>query len=187
MTLIALVRHGQTEWNREGRLQGLSDIPLNDTGRAQAAAAAEALRGGDWELLVASPLVRARETAEIIGSALGLGEPAVRPDLRERAYGDAEGMRLEEYWERYPGGVEIPGAETDEEVVARARRELRAIADDAEGRPVIAVAHGGLIARLLRDVTGGRLPRTGERIGNGSQQVIEVAGSDLRVVSYSGS
>ncbi|MTE23636.1 histidine phosphatase family protein [Microbacterium sp. ZXX196] len=186
MTIIALVRHGQTDWNRDGRIQGRSDIPLNDTGRAQARAAAAALRGGDYARLVASPLSRAAETAEIIGASLGLGAPAVDARLRERAYGEAEGMQQAEYLERFPGGIAIPGAETDDEVVQRALDVVADLAAESED-PLIAVTHGGLISRLLRHVSDGRYPRAGERIGNGSQQVIEVTGSGIRVVSYIGS
>ncbi|WP_197517297.1 histidine phosphatase family protein [Microbacterium karelineae] len=187
MTIIALVRHGETEWNREGRVQGHSDIPLNDTGRTQAHAAAAALRGGDYARLYASPLLRAQETAEIIGRAIGLGEPALRGGLRERGYGVAEGMFATEYWERFPGGVDVPEAETNEEVLDRALATLREIADEAGDAPAIAVAHGGLISRVLRHASEGRLPRAGERIANGSQQIIELTGSDLRVIGYNGS
>lgn len=187
MTIIALVRHGQTEWNREGRVQGHSDIPLNDTGRAQAAAAGAALRGGDWVHLWASPLSRARETAEIIGGALGLGEPSLHPGLRERGYGEAEGMLAAEYWERYPGGEDVPGAETSDEVLTRALDALRAIARAAGDEPAVAVAHGGLIGRVLRHASDGRYPVPGERIENGSQQILEVTGDDVRVLTYAGS
>ncbi|WP_308291533.1 histidine phosphatase family protein [Microbacterium sp. G2-8] len=184
MTIIALVRHGETEWNREGRVQGHSDIPLNDTGRAQAQGAAEALRGGDYARIVASPLLRARETAEIIGRAIGLTAPALYDGLKERGYGEAEGMHAAEYWERYPGGVDVPGAETNDEVLARALDTLARIA--ADGTPAIAVAHGGLISRVLRHASDGRYPRAGERIGNGSQQILDVTDDGIRVIGYSG-
>ncbi|WP_110589188.1 histidine phosphatase family protein [Microbacterium suaedae] len=187
MTIIALVRHGETEWNREGRVQGHSDIPLNDTGRVQAHAAAEALRGGEYARLFSSPLLRAKETAEIIGRTIGLGEPTMRDGLRERRYGVAEGMFATEYWERFPGGDDVPDAETNEEVLARALATLRGIADESGDDPAIAVAHGGVIGRVLRHASDGRLPRSGERIGNGSQQILEISGSELRVLGYNGS
>ena len=81
----AFLRHGQTEWNREGRMQGTSDIPLNDTGRAQAREAAEHLGHGDWDEIVSSPLVRARETAEIVAAELGLELGPAYPEFVERA------------------------------------------------------------------------------------------------------
>ena len=87
---IALVRHGQTAWNFERRLQGTTDIPLNDTGREQAATVAPRLTG-TWDVVVSSPLGRARETAQIIADALGLELGGTYPDVVERHYGDAEG------------------------------------------------------------------------------------------------
>ncbi|MBP2435827.1 histidine phosphatase family protein [Microbacterium amylolyticum] len=187
MTVIALLRHGQTEWNRARRVQGRSDIPLNETGRAQAAAAAEALRGGEYTRITASPLLRAKETAEIIGQSLGLGEPALFDGLMERCYGEAEGMDVSTYWETYAGGKVVPGAETDDEVLARA---VQTLIDIAAGGPedehVIAVAHGGLIRRVLEHASDGRYPLPNERIENGSQQIIEVTGSEFRVLSYVG-
>ncbi|WP_029149690.1 histidine phosphatase family protein [Microbacterium indicum] len=185
MTVIALVRHGETEWNRLGKVQGSSDIPLNDTGRAQAAGAAAALRGGEYELLVASPLSRARETAEIIGSALGLGAPELVPDLRERGYGDAEGMAVGEWTALWPGGA-VPGIEPREDVVARSARALHEIAERAGERPVIAVAHGAVISSLLRAVSDEQYPLRGERIGNASQQILDVTPDGMRVLSYIG-
>lgn len=186
MTLIALVRHGETEWNRLGRVQGHSDIPLNDTGRAQAAGAGEALRGGDYRRLFASPLDRAKETAEIIGRATGLGEPVLHAGLKERMYGEAEGMTALDYWSTYPDR-NAPGSETSNELQARALATLEEIADTAGPDPVIAVAHGGLISTILRYASDGALPREGEHVGNGSQQIVEVTGSDVRVIGYTGS
>ena len=91
MTRFFLVRHGETEWNRERRIQGVSDIPLNDTGRAQAAALGDILVGHNFDLIVSSPLSRADETARIIAQRLGMPAPITVPDLIERNYGEAEG------------------------------------------------------------------------------------------------
>jgi len=186
VTLIALVRHGETEWNRLGRVQGHSDIPLNDTGRAQAAGAGEALRGGDYRGLYASPLDRAKETAEIIGRATGLGEPVLHAGLKERLYGEAEGMTALDYWSTYPDR-NAPGSESSIELQERALAALAEIAEEAGADPVIAVAHGGLISTILRYASGGSLPREGEHVGNGSQQIVEVIGPDVRVIGYNGS
>lgn len=187
MTLIALVRHGETDWNRAGRVQGHSDIPLNDTGRAQAAAAGEALRGGEYTHLFASPLARAKETAEIIGRTIGLGDPQLRGGLRERNYGAAEGLLVADFWQRFPGGRDVPDAETVDDLRERAFATLEEIADVAGDGPVVAVAHGGLIGQILRHITDGELPRPDERIGNGSQQIIELTSAGARVIGYHGS
>ena len=70
--MFAFIRHGQTDWNRDDRLQGSSDIPLNETGREQAHEAAGLLRDGGWEVIVSSPLMRARDTAQIIADDLNI-------------------------------------------------------------------------------------------------------------------
>lgn len=90
-----VLRHGQTDWNLQARLQGSTDIPLNDTGRAQAQRAAQVLSGQGISRIVASPLSRARETADIVGQALGLA-PILDNRLIERNFGLFEGMTIDE-------------------------------------------------------------------------------------------
>lgn len=154
MTTLLLVRHGQTDWNRDGRFQGVQDIPLNDEGREQMRRLAAA-----WtdpaDLLVSSPLGRARESAELLRPALG-GLPLLTDGrLIERDYGLGSGLTLSERQERFPDGV-IPGVEAPEAVRARAAVFLAAVEAKHEGRTVVAVSHGGLINALLWLVSGGR-------------------------------
>jgi uncharacterized phosphatase len=85
MTLLYLVRHGETDWNRQRRIQGSTDIPLNATGRDQAARTARLLGRRSWDAILTSPLSRAVETASIISGELGLGAPEVLEDIAERA------------------------------------------------------------------------------------------------------
>ncbi|WP_261167199.1 histidine phosphatase family protein [Microbacterium sp. Marseille-Q6965] len=172
MTLIALVRHGQTDWNLEGRLQGSSDIPLNDTGRAQARAAAERLRGGGYAAIVASPLSRAAETARIIATELGLPAPESVAALAERGYGVAEGLDVLAARERY--GDAVPGAETRPVVAERAATALQELASRHGEARVIAVSHGGVIGTLLRLATDGALPNAQSRVTNASIWVFDV-------------
>ena len=112
MTDLYLVRHGETEWNRLRRIQGLTDIPLNDTGREQARRTGMLLTRRPIARVYASPLGRARETAEIIARELGLSEPELRDALVERNYGAAEGMSFHEIDVTYPPGSEVPGRES---------------------------------------------------------------------------
>ena len=149
MTRFYLVRHGETEWNRIRRIQGVSDIPLNDTGRAQAAAVGDILAKHRFDLIVSSPLSRALETARIISRRLGMPLPLVVPELIERNYGDAEGQTRAELDSQYPPGSEIPGREERASVTARAVRTLQDLAVRHPDADIIAVAHGGLIRSVV--------------------------------------
>lgn len=184
MTLLALVRHGQTDWNAERRIQGRTDIPLNDTGRAQALLAADTLRDGGWTRIVASPLRRASETAEIIAGALGLDAPATYPGLVERDYGVGEGTLVDDFHARYGGGP-VPGGETVEQLAQRAFEALGDVASDAPGDATIVVAHGGVIRALIGLATDGALPRPGERIENASVTVFRLNQDGLALESAS--
>lgn len=175
VTLLTLVRHGQTDWNLARRIQGTTDIPLNDTGRDDARAAAEALAGERYDAIYASPLVRAQETAQIIADELGLAAPALTRGLRERTFGDGEGMLVDDYlttWGDWTSAV--PGAETLEEVRDRALDSLDRIVRASRRRSapraesIIVVSHGGVIRSLLMHVSGGSLPRIGDSLHNGS-------------------
>ena len=184
MTLLALVRHGQTDWNFELRIQGRTDIPLNDTGRAQALLAAETLRDGGWTRITSSTLQRAKETAQIIADELGLDGPETYPGLVERDYGIGEGSLVADFHERYPTG-EAPDSESVDALTERVRDALREVAADADGRPTIVVAHGGVIRALLRIATDGALPRPGERVENASVTVFRHTADGLSLESAS--
>lgn len=189
MTLITLVRHGQTDWNRARRIQGSTDIPLNETGRADARTAAGLLKELTHHAIYASPLVRAKETAEIIAAELGLEPPRLVPDMREREFGEGEGMLVADYIETYGDWLApVPGAETLGEVADRALLALDAVARDARRRSapvaesVIVVTHGGVIRSLIDHVSGGTLPRVGEVLANGSVHRFEASPGSLRLL-----
>jgi uncharacterized phosphatase len=187
MTTLTLVRHGQTDWNLQQRIQGSTDIPLNDTGRQQAAETGERLRGGSWTGIVASPLIRALETARIISGVFGLGEPEIEAQLVERAYGEGEGLDAAELAERYPEGMDtIPGIELREEVTHRVLPALESIALAHPGGNLLVVAHGGVIASAVRYLTEGELPRGGERIANGSTHRFRYADGLLTLQEFNG-
>ncbi len=200
MTLLTLVRHGETDWNRDRRIQGSTDIPLNDTGRAQArdAAAALALQlspaPGRPPLVVASDLSRARETAEIIAAELGVPAPRLYAGLRERAYGAAEGLDSTEFAARWGDWhtAEVPGAEPWPHLRERGLKALAAVVRDARrdtapaAASVIVVTHGALIRELIRHATGGELPPVGERLPNGSAYAMRYERERLQLLSYAG-
>lgn len=155
MVRLLLVRHGETAWNRAGRYQGQSDVPLNATGRRQAAALAAQLRSEPLAAVYASTLRRAYETAAPIAAAHGL---AVVRDARlnEIHQGAWEGLRpaeiarrwatLHALWERDPFGVCPPAGETIEEVRARVLAAVADIARAWPGRTVCVVAHKASLA-----------------------------------------
>jgi uncharacterized phosphatase len=155
---LVLIRHGETDWNAAGRLQGRTDVPLNDVGRAQARDAGVALAGGGWNLLVSSPLRRAVETAALIGTASGLELAATLPGLLERDYGRSEGEYLNGLSE--PEMTRIFGAAEAEEAVAeRGVGALRRLVRQHPGRRIVAVAHGTLIRLTMSALLGRPHPR----------------------------
>jgi len=178
---FAFIRHGQTDWNRDDRLQGSSDIPLNDTGRAQAHEAAELLRGSGWQVIVSSPLQRARETAQIIADDLGLELGPAYDALVERDYGPLEGDSSSEIIARHPDR-DYPGAETLASVVSRGTAALARIADDYRDRDVMIVCHGTIIRYTLSALAGFALPG----ITNGSVSQFLLDGDRWRVLTVNG-
>ncbi|MCR2809887.1 MULTISPECIES: histidine phosphatase family protein [unclassified Microbacterium] len=201
MTLLTLVRHGETDWNRARRVQGSTDIPLNETGRAQARDAAAALRAqldlsaaAACPVVVSSDLSRARETAEIIADELGLAAPRTYAGMRERAYGEAEGVDADEFLARWGDwhAAEIPGAEPWPQLRARGLRALDEIVRDARratapaAASVVVVTHGALIRELIRHATGGELPLVGERLANGSAHTMRYEPERLSLLTYAG-
>lgn len=181
-TTIGLLRHGQTDWNIDFRLQGTSDIPLNETGIEQAKSASAAL-SEDWDVLVSSPLGRAVKTAEIVAEAHSFGELCIEPLLLERSFGEAEGLGYAEWREKYPDSV-VPGGETIAELEARCHQLLEKLVSEFSGRRVLTVSHGALIRKLLNIVSAGEFPRDGERLGNASLSIISFDGNRWSIEDY---
>lgn len=151
-TTFALIRHGQTDWNAAARIQGATDIPLNDTGRGQAADAVTPLSRYDWDFIVSSPLSRAAETADLIAADLELEVTRRIPGLIERDYGPAEGLVAGTELDalRFPGGFH--GAETEASVADRGILALQQLAREHPGARIIVVSHGTLIRLSLAQV-----------------------------------
>lgn len=166
-TILGLLRHGQTDWNIDLRLQGSTDIPLNDTGRAQALLAASTLNREDWDVILASPLSRAKDTADIVALELGMNVVVV-PELIERSFGVAEGLDHASWRKLYESHVVIEGLESLEDLRTRTVQLLDLIANEYSGKRVLAVSHGAFIRKVLNIVTNGALPREGERLSNAS-------------------
>ena len=154
LTTFALVRHGQTDWNAERRLQGATDIPLNDVGRGQARDAVGVLAAYEWDAIVSSPLSRAAETADLIAEGLGLTVARRVPELTERSFGPAEGMQAGPELDalRVPGGFK--GAESEDEAADRGLAALEALAEEFRGQRLLVVTHGTLLRVSLSRAIG---------------------------------
>jgi len=176
MTRLLVVRHGQSEWNATGRWQGRADPPLTDEGRRQSKVAGGAL--GTFDAVVASPLLRAVETATIIAERLGIGPVLTDPDLVERDAGEWQGLTRSQIQEEWPGflddGRRPPGYEPGDAMLTRALSVLERISERMGDGDVLVVSHGGIVYALEEACRKPwrRLPNLGARW-------FEVSGGDL--------
>ncbi len=155
MTTICLVRHGETDWNRAGMLQGRTDTPLNQKGISQARECASYLTKFQWDVVVTSPLARAKTTAEMISNAIG-APLVVLDEFVEGSYGKAEGMTPEQRAIAFPDH-KFPGREKPEEMQDRAMIGLNKILENYANKRILLVAHGGIIHVTLRAVSNGKV------------------------------
>lgn len=153
MTDICLVRHGQTDWNFQGFIQGREDIPLNDVGRLQAQQSAALLQEEKWDVIVSSPLIRAYETAKIIADATGIKTVHIDERFVERNFGDISGKPASILRDIMEMKVEsVNGMETNEEIMERCFSALNDVAKLYEGKRVIIVAHSHAIKAMLHTI-----------------------------------
>jgi probable phosphoglycerate mutase len=170
---VLVLRHGQTQWNADGRWQGWTDVDLSETGVAQAEAAASRLQvlatARPFERVVASDLLRARRTAEIVAARLGVARVEVEPGLRERHIGDWAGRTTAEINDQWSGAIEAwragrgdpPAGEGEARFVERIAAALLRI---VQHPPVtLVVSHGGVIRTLERHF--GARPSTVQNLG----------------------
>jgi uncharacterized phosphatase len=185
MTLLYLVRHGETDWNLQRRIQGSTDIPLNKTGRVQATRAGELLARREWDGIVASPLSRAFETASIIADEVGLPTPTTIDALVERRYGEAEGLDEGTLARRYPTKTPVPGRESRGEVAARVVPALIALAESHPDQSLIVVTHGGVIRTVLAAVAPeNESQHRGVLIANGSIHSFRHLDGELELIAF---
>lgn len=171
-TVICIVRHGETDWNAQGRLQGREDIELNDLGRQQAHKIAVYLGREHWDAVVSSPLKRAYETAQIIARLLSVSEIEVEEQITERDYGEASGLWPEDRKSRFPDG--IPGQEDFELLRQRAMSALERIVNTHLGKRIVVISHGALTNTILYTLSGGEFGSFKTRLKNGCINQIKV-------------
>jgi len=158
---LCLVRHGETDWNTEQRMQGWTDIPLNAHGLRQAQALAQALQGVHFDAIVSSPLQRALATAQAVAGDRPI---ALEPRLRERHHGELQGLTRAEMAQQHPAlhaalvarrpDFLPPGGEDIDAFAARVQAALADLHRAQAGRTVLAVAHGGVLDVAYRLATG---------------------------------
>jgi phosphoserine phosphatase len=194
MTLFILVRHGQTEWNRNERFRGRADIPLNETGLAQAEATGRRI-ALEWQpaVIYTSPLSRSVKTAQAIAKHYGL-EVKQHPGLADIDYGEWQGLSPEEARQRWPDEIDawynwpdqarIPGGETLDELRSRAMKTIHELAIQHPGETIVLVGHTVINRIILLGVLG----LGNERFWRIKQDtcainIFEAEGSDFTVVS----
>jgi probable phosphoglycerate mutase len=169
-TTIDFIRHGETDWNVQGRFQGQIDVPLNARGRRQAERLAARLAARPPEVFVSSDLRRAQQTAAPLQAAWAL-PLALAPGLREQSFGVLEGLDVPTIVQRHPdlwarwqehrADHALPGGESTRAFHARVLAAVRALANVHGGRRLVVVTHGGVLDMLWRTAHG--LPLDGQR------------------------
>ncbi|SDW89491.1 phosphoglycerate mutase [Thiocapsa roseopersicina] len=167
-TTICVTRHGETDWNITGVLQGWIDVPLNDNGRKQALEMADAFKDSGFSQVWTSPLSRASETARIVAEVLGLPSPIHSDGLKERNFGRVQGMTKQDLSVLHPGlhadimrrdpACRFEEGESPDEFADRIVAALHEIARRHPGERVLAMTHGWVMDVITRHARG--LPRT---------------------------
>ena len=176
---IYLIRHGETDWNRDLRFQGRQNIPLNDNGRAQAGAAAEALRKIPLDLIAVSPLDRAQETARIIAQHHADTPFITDPDLIERDYGLLSGLHKQAL-EQFQAEGRPTLAEPLEELCLRAFHTIQKYAQ-LPHEHILLVTHGAWINALVAHLTNFTMGSNKTWLKNGGITIVD---EDLKLLYY---
>jgi probable phosphoglycerate mutase len=192
VTRLAIIRHGETQWNVAGRIQGQSDSPLTPGGEETVRGWAKTLGGYDFSALYASPLGRAMRTAELVGAGLGLA-PVPKPGLEEQAFGEWTGGIISELrasgelsrQEALGWAFTPPGGEDRQTVLLRAWKCLLELAQRHAGQSILAVTHEGVIRAVLYALKGrDYLPSEPKIIAPRSLHVLRAHGGCLRIEDW---
>ena len=194
MTELILIRHGETDWNVQGRFQGQIDVPLNAVGRRQAELMAERLAQERVDVFYSSDLLRTRQTAAPAAAKLAL-EAAMDAALREQHFGILEGMSFDEVqarhpdelaaWMRHDPDYALPEGESVRVFHARVVGAVRALAARHPGQRLAIVTHGGVLDMIFRTVHA--LPLVGPRtcpIPNAGLNHLRLRGDELEIVRW---
>lgn len=193
-TQLCIVRHGETDWNKSGILQGWLDVPINAHGRTQAADMAQTFADKGFAAVWSSNLVRASETADIISAALKLGPQRTHEGLKERNFGAIQGIPKNELAELNPAQYEqilrrnpaaqFVGGETMDEFADRVLEALTDIGASHPDQKALVITHGWVLDVITRHIEG--LPRHAVlpfKPGNGHSLWVEVQAGNIRAPS----
>ncbi|NSL85219.1 histidine phosphatase family protein [Chitinophaga solisilvae] len=160
MTRIAIIRHGSTSWNKAGRLQGHSDIPLDEEGLDQALKLGQRLSGESWDVIYSSHLIRARQTAAVIATELGLESTLQDHRLGEAGGGLIEGTteaeRIEKWGESWM--QQELGREPNAAVIGRGMAFLEELLTSHPGKNIVLITHGSFIRQMLAHLLPEEMP-----------------------------
>ena len=182
MTTICLVRHGETDWNAAKRIQGRTDIPLNDTGKWQAEQTGLYLKDAHWDVVISSPLTRAKETAHLILKHIN-APLVIMEDFIERDYGDAEGMSFEERQKLFPD-KQYPNMEPLETIQDRMVEGIEKVRAAYPDQQVLIVAHGAAIHALLATLADEHLDLENTRLVNACLNYVKWKDGEWKVLDY---
>lgn len=182
MTKICIVRHGETDWNSLGKLQGRVDIPLNSIGILQAEECRDFLKLTDWNVIITSPLKRAKETAEIINKEINSCIIEM-VDFIERHYGEAEGMTVTERNTAFPNR-NYPYQEDRQLLTKRVLDGIKKINQLYHGKNVLLVAHGGVINTILAQFSNGEIGSGKTKLVNACISNVELVDKDWKIRDY---
>jgi len=177
------VRHGETEWNSLRKIQGREDIPLNTTGVKQIKETANYLKNFNWEVIISSPLLRAKNSAEIITKKIGKIEIIEEFDFIEKDYGKASGMTTDETKVYFPNGI-WPGVELFEKIQNRTVNALTKYVQKYDGNNIIIVSHGAAINSILSYLSGSEIGTGKSNLKNACMTLLKKIDSDIKIVYF---
>jgi uncharacterized phosphatase len=180
---ICLLRHGETDWNILGKLQGREDVPLNATGIGQIKDTVQFFKKTGWEIIITSPLSRAKMSAEIISKETGNTKIHEETDFTERDFGAASGMTAEEREKAFPGG-ECPGIEPLEALQNRTVTALLKYAEKYRGKNIIIVSHGAAINSILAYLSGNEIGSGKTTLKNACITLLEKTDKAILIKDY---
>ena len=178
---ICLLRHGETDWNSLGKLQGREDIPLNGKGIEQVKEAAEYLKRFNWKIIVTSPLSRAKTSAEIIAKEIGKIEIREEAGFIEKDYGKVSGMTLLERQKFFPDG-KFAGIEPPDVLRNRTVNALLKYIKEFEGNDIVIVSHGAAINSILAYVSNNEIGTGKTTLKNACMSLLEKTDAGITIL-----